>query len=204
MISFSPVAWGLPTIIVMLVIAAGGTLAWGVWSFRARRYRAGFRIPARRDDQCVCRDEHRRIPVLVEPDGFELPSGEFSAKQTVFLAVVVSATVTGHMLDPFIEIEHGLARYRQWFERGANGNRFLNLSLAFQKTPTSLSQWITLRGRHIRWKGEATLIVFNAPAIRGGETMVVSPHPDDSEIAAFGWYSQYPSWVVTVTAGERS
>jgi LmbE family N-acetylglucosaminyl deacetylase len=46
--------------------------------------------------------------------------------------------------------------------------------------------------------------VFNAPAIRGGETMVVSPHPDDSEIAAFGWYSQYPSWVVTVTAGERS
>src|SRR6266404_5071673 len=166
MISFSPVAWGLPTIIVMLVIAAGGTLAWGVWSFRARRYRAAVRIPARRDDQCVCRDEHRRIPVLVEPDGFDLPSGEFSAKQTVFLAVVVSATVTGHVLDPFIEIEHGFALPSDMATAQCDPLRqtsgcFLNLSLAFQKTPTSLSQRITLRGRHIRWKGEATLIVFN-------------------------------------------
>src|ERR1700676_1450119 len=159
MISFSPVPWGLPTIIIMLVIAAGGTLAWGVWSFRAGPYRAGFRIPARRAAQCVCRDEHRRIPVWVEPDGFDLPSGEFSADQTAFLAVVVSATVTGHMLDPFIEIEHGDVRYRQWFERGANGNRFLNLSLAFERTPTSASPQITLHGRHIRWKGEASLIV---------------------------------------------
>lgn len=141
---------------------------------------------------------------MVGPHGFDLPSREFFANQTVFLAIVVSATATGHMLDPFIEIEHGQARYRQFFERGAYGNRFLNLSLAFQETLTGVSQRITLRGRHIRWKGEASLIVFDAPAIRGGETMVISPHPDDSEIAAFGWYSQYPSWVVTVTAGEGS
>jgi hypothetical protein len=141
---------------------------------------------------------------LVGPHGFDLPPEEFSANQTVFLEVVVSATAAGHMLDPFIEIEHGQGRFRQGFERGANGNRFLNLSLAFQNTPTSASRRIALHGRHIRWKAEGTLIAFSAPATRCGETMVVSPHPDDSEIAAFGWYSQNPSWVVTVTAGERS
>ena len=138
------------------------------------------------------------------PDGFNLPSGEFSANQTVFLAIAVSATVVGHVLDPFIEIEHGCVRYRQGFERGAAGNRFLNLTSAFGERSNPLSKRIRLHGRHIQWAAEGSLIVYDAPALRGGEALVVSPHPDDSEIAAFGWYSGHPSWVVTVTAGEQS
>jgi hypothetical protein len=122
----------------------------------------------------------------------------------MFLAIVVSTTTMGHILDPFIEIEYGSARYRQSFERGANGKRFLNLSPAIQKTTGGMSRRVTLYGRHIRWQADAWLILFNPPADQGGETVVFSPHPDDSEIAAFGWYSRHPSWVVTVTAGERS
>jgi LmbE family N-acetylglucosaminyl deacetylase len=47
-------------------------------------------------------------------------------------------------------------------------------------------------------------MVFDPPAMGNGDTLIVAPHPDDSEIAAFGLYSQRRSWIVTVTAGERS
>jgi LmbE family N-acetylglucosaminyl deacetylase len=36
-----------------------------------------------------------------------------------------------------------------------------------------------------------------------GPVLVLAPHPDDAEIAAFGMYSRQPSWVVTVTLGDN-
>ena len=34
--------------------------------------------------------------------------------------------------------------------------------------------------------------------------LVVAPHPDDAEIAAFGFYADTRAMVVTVTAGDAS
>ena len=189
----------------MLVSILGGilALAWGVWSWRARRYRAAFRIPARRNDQCVCRGPHRTFPVSVLPHGLEL-AVPLGPGHTALLAIDVSATAAGGMLDPFIEVEHDRVSYRQYFERGVHGTRYLNLSPAVQQSGASSLRRIALRGRHIRWKADASLLVFDFPAIGGGDTLIVAPHPDDSEIGAFGLYSTCRSWIVTVSAGERS
>lgn len=189
----------------MLVTIVGAilALAGGVWSLRARRYRAAFRIPARRNDQCVCRGSHRTFPVSVRPHGLEL-AVPLGPGDTALLAIDVSATAAGRMLDPFIEVEHDRVSYRQYFERGVGGTRYLNLSPAVQRSGASSARRIVLRGGHIRWKADASLMVFESPAIGGGDTLIVAPHPDDSEIGAFGLYSTCRSWIVTVSAGERS
>lgn len=179
-------------------------LAWCMWFLRVRRYRAVFRIPARRNDRCACRDSHCNLPVSAGPGGVEVPAGSFGAGCTAFLALEVSATVAGRVLDPFIEVAHDGATYRQYFERGVSGTRYLNLSPAIQRPSTPSAQKIGLRGGHIAWKTEASLIVFDPPTIDGGDTLIIAPHPDDSEIGAFGLYSGRRSWIATVTGGERS
>src|SRR5207253_6773002 len=89
---------------------------------------------------------------------------------------------------------------RQTFERGVNGVRYLNLSgLAGPLTSGELR----LRGRFCRLLGEPTLWSFRYPDYRRQRVMVVAPHADDAELAAFGLYSQADeAWIVTLTAGE--
>jgi len=185
------------------ILGAIPALAWGLWLLRARRYRAVFRIPARRNDQCVCRDSQRTFPVSLRPHGLE-PAVTLGPGHTVLLAIDVSATAAGRMLDPFIEVGHDRVSYRQYFERGVRGIRYLNLSPAVQRSGAGSLRRIALRGRHIRWKADASLVVFDSPAIGDGDTLVVAPHPDDAEIGAFGLYSTCRSWIVTVSGGERS
>ncbi|TDA89239.1 PIG-L family deacetylase, partial [Halomonas marinisediminis] len=41
-------------------------------------------------------------------------------------------------------------------------------------------------------------------SLKGKRILILSPHPDDAEIAAYGLYASYPenTYVVTVTAGD--
>ncbi|MHC3970536.1 PIG-L family deacetylase, partial [Pseudomonas aeruginosa] len=62
---------------------------------------------------------------------------------------------------------------------------------------------IRLRGRHCRLVGEPTLWRARHPDYRERRVMVIAPHADDAELAAFGLYSQAcEAWIVTLTAGE--
>jgi LmbE family N-acetylglucosaminyl deacetylase len=171
---------------------------------RTRRYRSVFRIPARRNDLYVCRGTHKTFDVSAGRRGVVLPPGSLVPGHTAFLVLEVSVTPVGHYRDPFIEVVRDDVRYRQYFERGASGTRYLNLSLAFHSATDTSGQRVQLLGRHIGWKANAQLHVFEPPALEGGETLVIAPHPDDSELGAFGLYSQRLSWVVTVTCGEGS
>lgn len=134
----------------------------------------------------------------------ELPAAAFAPNSSAFLAIEVSATTAGHVLDPYIDVRCDGVSYRQYFERGVAGTRYLNLSPVFQRGDSGGPRPIGLRGKHIRWTAPGSLLVFDAPAMGDGDTLIVAPHPDDSEIAAFGLYSQRRSWIVTVTCGERS
>ncbi|VFS83444.1 GlcNAc-PI de-N-acetylase [Pseudomonas aeruginosa] len=81
-----------------------------------------------------------------------------------------------------------------------NGLRYLNLTgLA---GPLGEGR-IRLRGRHCRLVGEPTLWRARHPDYRDRRVMVIAPHADDAELAAFGLYSQArEAWIVTLTAGE--
>jgi LmbE family N-acetylglucosaminyl deacetylase len=135
------------------------------------------------------------------PDGIDWPEGVTNRGQTAFIALNVTVTPSGRFIDPFIEVSHGTTRYRQYFERGAAGQRYLNLSPLFQDGRTNAGGRIRLWGRSIRWKREASLRLFEHPPVANAMTLVVAPHSDDAEIAAFGMYASHPSWVATLTAG---
>jgi LmbE family N-acetylglucosaminyl deacetylase len=54
----------------------------------------------------------------------------------------------------------------------------------------------------VDWRPQSgELLLFEAPELRGARVLVLAPHPDDAEIAAFGLYAGRESWVVTVTHG---
>jgi LmbE family N-acetylglucosaminyl deacetylase len=184
----------------MAIVSA---IAAAVCFLRMRRYRRWFRLPARRTDSLTCRGNHRAIHLLVEPDGFDLPDDVDLQGCTVLLEVTVKVPPFGRLFDPFIEIRDGQLTHRQYLERGATGQRYLNLSPLFRQIRKSPLLRIGLRGSSIRWETEASLLVFDPPAIESASVLVLAPHPDDAEIAAFGMYASHRSWVVTVTAGER-
>jgi LmbE family N-acetylglucosaminyl deacetylase len=183
---------------VLLAIAAGACL------LRMRCYRRWSRRPAGRTEEFRCRGSQRVVTLLLAPDGVDLPSDIDLRGQTVLLYLTVSASLSGHLLDPFIELRHGARVARQYFERGACGQHYLNLSSVFgpnEQTPLSR---INMRGRWLRWQANASLMVFEPPAIANARLLVLAPHPDDAEIAAFGMYARHRSTVVTITAGEKA
>ncbi|HTB74972.1 MAG TPA: PIG-L family deacetylase, partial [Polyangiaceae bacterium] len=105
-------------------------------------------------------------------------------------------------MDPFVEVCHGEVTYRQYFERGAAGRRHLNLSPLFTERRQSAVGRVGLCGGSIRLERDATLVLFDPPPIGDAPIVVLAPHPDDAEIAAFGIYHGQRSWVATITAGE--
>ncbi|MDR1936416.1 MAG: PIG-L family deacetylase [Candidatus Accumulibacter sp.] len=120
---------------------------------------------------------------------------------TLLLGVTLRATWLGRFLDPAVIVEgRNLAADRQTFERGVNGLRYLNLTGGANALR---ADGLRLRGRHCRLIGEPVLRRASHPDYRGQRILVIAPHADDAELAAFGLYSQAKeAWIVTLTAGE--
>lgn len=120
--------------------------------------------------------------------------------ETLVLELRVKSTWLGRFFDPIVELLAGGQGDRQTFERGVDGMRFLNLTgLAAPLQSGSLR----LRGRHCRLLGQPRLWITPAVELQRRRVMVIAPHADDAELAAYGLYSQADeAWVVTLTAGE--
>ncbi|WP_369301590.1 PIG-L family deacetylase [Pseudomonas sp. N2-5-1-1] len=122
---------------------------------------------------------------------------ELSGDETLILALRLKSGLLGRFIDPFIALPQG---DRQVFERGVNGLRYLNLTGQAQAL---LAGQLRLSGRFCRVQGTPVLSVFRQPDVRQQRVMVIAPHADDAELAAFGLYSQAAQpWIVTLTAGE--
>ncbi|WP_277760329.1 PIG-L family deacetylase [Pseudomonas sp. A34-9] len=116
--------------------------------------------------------------------------------ETLLLELEVKSTWLGRWLDPYVEVGDD----RQDFERGVSGRRFLNLS----GQAAALAQGaLTLRGRYCAPSATGTLwVMVNADYARQ-RVMVIAPHADDAELAAFGLYSRCEDVsIVTLTQGE--
>jgi LmbE family N-acetylglucosaminyl deacetylase len=130
-------------------------------------------------------------------------SQPLSGPASAFLEIDVRTTIAGRLADPAIEVEADGFRDIQYFERGAQGARFVNLSRLLSSR-TNIEQ-VRLRGRGITWReGEARLHVCRESLAAEDRVLVVAPHPDDAEIAAFGLYAASNATVVTLTAGDAS
>jgi LmbE family N-acetylglucosaminyl deacetylase len=186
------------TLAVFVAIAASAC------TWRIGRYRSWSRLPSRRADCFRFSGHHLAIDVRIEPDGIPLPRGLDLRGRTVLLQTTIQASPLGHLIDPCIEIQDGQRIHCQYFERGAAGQRYLNLSPLFQHGSSGPFLRVGLRGKSIQWKPEGVLLAFDPPPIDAATIMVLSPHPDDAELAGFGMYAHRQSWVTTITAGEKA
>jgi LmbE family N-acetylglucosaminyl deacetylase len=120
--------------------------------------------------------------------------------ETLILATKLESTWLGRFFDPAVQLDGLDVADCQAFERGVDGVRYLNLSgLGAALADGSLR----LRGRFCRLQGAPRLWLFRQPDARQQRVMVIAPHADDAELAAFGLYSQaQDAWIVTLTAGE--
>jgi LmbE family N-acetylglucosaminyl deacetylase len=196
-------------------LVAAAALAFASYWVRRRRYRRAFQLPVRRDDLLICRSDPETIPVALDAaSSFEAPADLARRGQTAFLSLDVRADVRGHFVDPYVEVRTADVVYRQYFERGARGRRYLNLSPVFQAgdagSGSSSIGRIQLHEEGLTCRRDAALTVHPALRPSAGDLLVLAPHPDDAEIAAFGMYAGRSapattpaSWVVTITAGER-
>ena len=100
-----------------------------------------------------------------------------------------------------IEITAGSGRVEQHFERHALGLRWLNLSGLRDQLSDGTPVTIRTYGMQLE-TGAAPLRIFSNRLGLDGPILVLAPHPDDAEIAAFGLYAGRNSTIVTVTAGN--
>lgn len=175
--------WVVPVLLVLAWVAHEAWFADHLFYRPGDDYRYDF--PAGTPCQKV-RIESGRVR-LGEP----LADGE-----TLILEVQLKATWLGRWLDPRVEIGDD----HQEFERGVRGKRFLNLS----GQGDALDQGsLTLRGRHCSLAVDGQLWVMANPDYSRQRVMVIAPHADDAELAAFGLYSRSEEVsIVTLTQGE--
>ncbi|SEI83112.1 N-acetylglucosaminyl deacetylase, LmbE family [Azotobacter beijerinckii] len=135
------------------------------------------------------------LPARLE-EGRLRVEGEIGAAETLILELRVTAGWLGRLLDPQVWIGDD----RQDFERGVDGRRYLNLSGQQEALRTGR---LRLRGRFCTLAGTATLHALANPDYAERRLLVVAPHADDAELAAFGLYSRARDVaIVTLTQGE--
>ena len=184
------VAWWLP-----LVLAVLGWVAHEAWFSDHLFYSPG-------------EDYQYQLPAQNEVAGVRLQGDVLSFEQvpeliggeTLVLGLSIKSSWLGRFFDPCIELSGAGLGDSQVFERGVNGLRYLNLT-GFQAA--LMSGELRLRGRYCRIQGPPRFWSFHHDDARRQRVMVIAPHADDAELAAFGLYSQADeSWIVTLTAGE--
>jgi LmbE family N-acetylglucosaminyl deacetylase len=101
--------------------------------------------------------------------------------------------------EPYVEINAGATRLVQYLDPNATGTRWLNLSGLRGIAPGTS---VTLQAHAVTLSPNATLRWFDNRLDLRQPILIIAPHPDDAEIAAFGLYADRASTIVTVTAGN--
>lgn len=104
--------------------------------------------------------------------------------------------------NPSLRISYGNISYIQSFESGGSGIRYLDLT-PLLASGIEVGEFVAIESEGASWEnGESTLAVFNNGVDVSSRTLVIAPHPDDAEIAAYGFYRDAQADVVTITAGD--
>lgn len=141
------------------------------------------------------------VPGVIHNRALQLEPSQLPARaDTLVLAIEIRSSWLGRWLDPHVLIDDGRFVDRQDFERGVRGLRYLNLSGLL---PALREGRLRLRGRFCHLRPEVRLYAFDNPDYAARRVMIVAPHADDAELAAFGFYSRCAEVsIVTLTQGE--
>lgn len=152
-------------------------------------------------DQSFDFSESDALERSVEIDGSKFLWPDLSAPwDTALLGISIAARGK----NPSLEARHHSLRVRQYFEAGAAGHRFFNLS-GLRESPPQAGDVIQLKGERLSWTPETgRLLFFHTPLPPRPRVLVVAPHPDDAEIAALGLYQRCDTSIVTLTAGDHA
>jgi LmbE family N-acetylglucosaminyl deacetylase len=178
---------------LLLMVAAAVCLAW-VAQLRSTAYHYDVTRDTPYD---FTRSGARRIDAELRDGRLQLAAKD-APGDVLIVALRIQATLFGRWFEPRIEIDGAGTTFVQAFERGGSGLRYVNLS-SFPGGST-----IRMRGRYLKI-GDQTVAIYRLhsdvdPAQQ--RILVISPHPDDAEIAAFGLYAQRDAYIVTIAAGE--
>jgi LmbE family N-acetylglucosaminyl deacetylase len=148
-------------------------------------------------------DRSRAIGVTIDDaggaPGIVWPASAGDRWDTAFLQVQVGTDAA--IPEPYVEMTAGTSADRQYFPPGDAGQRWLNVS--FLRGSIAPGGRLSLRGAGVTFSArEASLRLFAAVPDLSKPVLVLAPHPDDAEIAAFGLYANRRATVVTVTAGN--
>jgi hypothetical protein len=134
------------------------------------------------------------VTVTATPAGVQLtfpsspPSPTSRTPGKPWDTALLGVRVTAQAGNPYIDLAVGPIRVRQHVDPGAHGLRWLNLTgLRSQLTPGTVLE-LRPQAAHID-VGPATVRLFASQPPLDGRILVLSPHPDDAEIAAFGLYA---------------
>ena len=131
------------------------------------------------------------LPACIERGVLQVEA-DLDDYDTLVLELCLRATWLGRWFDPHV----WLGDDRQDFERGVAGRRYLNLSGLQTKG-------LRIVPRFCRINGELRLHAMRNPDFAAQRMLIIAPHADDAELAAFGQYSRSSDTaIVTLTQGE--
>lgn len=113
---------------------------------------------------------------------------------TLFLKVTLAFSPLSYFFKPYIQIDE----QKHYFEYGARGIRYLNISGISQSAPQIKCKNLRLHSKN------TTLYGYQNAVNESQKVLILAPHADDAEIAAFGFYkTMHDVTIVTTTAGEH-
>jgi LmbE family N-acetylglucosaminyl deacetylase len=123
------------------------------------------------------------------------------ASATTWDTALLGVKSAGAESQPWVEVSAGAATVRQFLDPNAIGTRWVNLS-GLRKELVAGAE-VTVRASAVTLTGDdATVRLFQNQLDLRKPILVIAPHPDDAEIAAFGLYADRQSTIVTLTAGN--
>jgi len=120
---------------------------------------------------------------------------------TNFIMLSIKATFIGKFIEPQIIVTSNDKTIIQTVERSCTGIRYVNIS----SLHITKGRDISIYGNHLSIDDQTIKIISfkNNEDISKSKILIIAPHPDDAEIAAYGLYNNRSSYVITVTAGEN-
>jgi LmbE family N-acetylglucosaminyl deacetylase len=114
---------------------------------------------------------------------------------------ILSVRSTGAEPEPWVEIVARSVTLPHHLDASASGLRWLNLTGAREQLSEGAP--VEIRTHAVTLEpGTATLRLFANKLDLQGPILILAPHPDDAEIAAFGLYAGRNATIVTVTSGN--